>query len=159
MTSSCVPWAVVSGNNCLFQTFSKPSVILCYQTTASASKYQWHNTNKRNHMSILILNRIVFKHTENWQVLQSCTMMMSWRGQTVQGWGLIKLCSLISPLHEIWIYQNHRLATLNYIHICQVSVQLSCGDTCQIWTWYFTGNLCFDDSGKIRKIMEWRKLT
>ena len=76
----------------------------------------------------------------------------------VLGWGLLKLRSLISPLREILIYQEHRLDILNSVHICQVSPQLSSGDTCQIWTWYFTGNLCFDDSKKIRKITKRRKL-
>ena len=57
-----------------------------------------------------------------------------------QGWGLLKLRSIISPLREILIEQKYRLDTPNHVHICQVSPQLSCGDTCQIWTWYHTGN-------------------
>ena len=35
------------------------------------------------------------------------------------------------------------LDTLKHVNICQVSPQLSWGDTCQIWTWYFTRNQCF----------------
>ena len=27
-----------------------------------------------------------------------------------------------------------------------MSPQLSCGDTCQIWTWYSQANLSFDDA-------------
>ena len=59
------------------------------------------------------------------------------------GWGLLKLRSLISPFREILISQNCRFNTHNHVHICQVSPQLSCGDTCQIWTWYRIGNCCF----------------
>ena len=32
------------------------------------------------------------------------------------------------------IKENNSLDTLYHIHICQVSPQLSYGDTCQIWT-------------------------
>ena len=46
-----------------------------------------------------------------------------------QGWGLLKLRSLISPLREILILQKYWLNTYNHVHICQVSPQLSCGDT------------------------------
>ena len=37
------------------------------------------------------------------------------------------------------------LETLNHIHICQVSPQLSCSDTCQIGTWCYIGKQCFDN--------------
>ena len=52
--------------------------------------------------------------------------------------GLLKFRSLIFPLREIFIYQNtcSSLDALNQVHICQVSPQLSCGDTCQIWACY-----------------------
>ena len=65
-----------------------------------------------------------------------------------QGWGLLKLRSLISPLREILIKQKYKSDNFNHVHICQVSPQLSWGDTCQIWTWYHTGNHCFDHSEK-----------
>ena len=41
---------------------------------------------------------------------------------------------------------KYKLDTLNHVHICQVSLQLSCVDTCQIWMWYDTGNEYFDPS-------------
>ena len=63
------------------------------------------------------------------------------------GWGLLKLRSLIYLLRQILIYRNSRLDILNHFHIWQVSPQLSCGDTCQIWTWYFIVNVCFDSAG------------
>ena len=67
----------------------------------------------------------------------------------VQGWGLLKLRSFISPLREILILQKYRLDTFNHVHICQVSPQLSCSDTCQIWTSYHSGNHCFHHSEKL----------
>ena len=34
----------------------------------------------------------------------------------------------------------------NHIRFWQMSPQLSCGDTCQIWTWYSIANDSFDIS-------------
>ena len=63
---------------------------------------------------------------------------------TGQGWGLLKLRSLISPWAKYSISQKCPLGSLNHIHIWQVSPQLGCGDTWQIWTWYSIHNVCFD---------------
>ena len=41
---------------------------------------------------------------------------------------------------------------LNHTHICQVSLQLSCSDTWQIWMWYSTGECCFVHSEKKSKM-------
>ena len=65
------------------------------------------------------------------------------------GWGLLKLRSLISPLQKISIYHNSRSHTLHHVHIWQVSPQLSCGDTCQIWTSYFIVNVYFDSAENV----------
>ena len=65
------------------------------------------------------------------------------------GWGLLKLRSLISPLQKISIYHNSRSHTLNHVNIWQVSPQLSCGDSCQIWTSYFIVNVCFDSAENV----------
>ena len=51
-------------------------------------------------------------------------------GSTFQGWGLLKLRSLISPLREHLVSRKY---TFNHVHFCQVFLQLSCGDTCQTW--------------------------
>ena len=51
---------------------------------------------------------------------------------TVQGWGLLKLRSLISPQAKFSILQTYLLDCLNHIYIWQVPPQPSCGDTCQI---------------------------
>ena len=63
----------------------------------------------------------------------------------VLGWGLLKLRSSISPYAKFSISQKYLLHSLNLFHIWQVSPQLSCGDTCQIWTWYSIAHMYFDD--------------
>ena len=69
-------------------------------------------------------------------------------GWAYLGWGLLKLRSLISPLAKFSILQKYLLYYLHHIHIWQVSPQLSCGNTCQIWTWYLIGNQCFGNGEK-----------
>ena len=51
----------------------------------------------------------------------------------VLGSGSLKPCG--------WIlnFVKYLLHPLNHIHIWQVSLQLSCSDTCQIWMWYWIG--------------------
>ena len=66
----------------------------------------------------------------------------------LQGWGLLKLRSLIAPLAKFSILLKYLSDYLHQIHIWQVSPQLSCGDTCQIWTWYSIGNQCCDNGEK-----------
>ena len=48
---------------------------------------------------------------------------------------LIKLNSLNFQLKSFYLCKC-LLGCLNHFHILQVSVQLSCINTCQIWTWY-----------------------
>ena len=43
---------------------------------------------------------------------------------------------------------------MNHIHIWQVSPQLSCGDTCQIWMRYSLSNWYFDNILRLEKIKE-----
>ena len=89
-----------------------------------------------------------FRHVTWWRVSQKCSGK---KGGWIQGWGLLKLRSLISPLRKILILQKYMWDTFNDVHICQVSPQHSCGDTCQIWTWYHSGNHCFHHSEKLGK--------
>ena len=46
---------------------------------------------------------------------------------------------------------KYLLDSLHHIHIWQVSPQLSCGDTYQIWTWYLIPNMYFGDVEKLGK--------
>ena len=59
------------------------------------------------------------------------------------GWGLLSqfppfcYCSNFSSLSK------HTLAVKYRVYIWQVSPQLSCGDTCQIWMWFEESNMYF----------------
>ena len=48
------------------------------------------------------------------------------------GWGLLKLHPIISPPAKFSILEKYLLESLNHIHVWQVSLQPSSGDTCQI---------------------------
>ena len=61
-------------------------------------------------------------------------------------WGLLKLCLLISLQRKFSILQKYWLDSWSHFHIWQVSPQLSCGDTCQIWMWCSICNQCFDNN-------------
>ena len=57
------------------------------------------------------------------------------RGLTSQGWGLL---SQFPPFHYFLNFSEqpkHMLAIEYHVYIWQVSPQLSCVDTCQIWMW------------------------
>ena len=77
--------------------------------------------------------------------LALCISLQYWCDTIVWdlGWRLLKFHLLISPLQQISIYQNSRLDALNHVHIWQMSPQLSCNDTCLLWMWYHTVNMCF----------------
>ena len=50
------------------------------------------------------------------------------------------------PIGDISFFQKYLLDVLNHFHIWQVSPQLSCGDTCEIWNWYVVHKHCFNNS-------------
>ena len=54
--------------------------------------------------------------------------------------------------------KKYLLGLLYHIHIWQVSPQLSCDDTCQIWVWYVTGHPCFVNYELWKKNSEQQKL-
>ena len=60
-----------------------------------------------------------------------------------QGWGLLSqfppFC-YFPNFSELW---NHTLAIDYHVYIWQVSPQLSCGGTCQIWMWLKEFNMYF----------------
>ena len=74
------------------------------------------------------------------------------------GLWLLKLCSVISPLWIHLILDDYPLHSLNHIHIWQVSLQLGCSDTCQIWMRYLICQQFLWRFWENGKIMEWRKL-
>ena len=50
---------------------------------------------------------------------------------------------LHSVIFQFFIIVKHTLAVKYRIYIWQVSPQLSCGDTCQIWMWFEESNMYF----------------
>ena len=70
-----------------------------------------------------------------------------------RSWGGVTLAPFVNiSVSKILISQKCLLHSLNLIHIWKVSPQLSCGDTCQIWTWYSIANMYFDDVEKLGKL-------
>ena len=77
-----------------------------------------------------------------------CSFRVLFPLHVIRGWGLLKLHLWISPLWLFKILQNWMLDYLNHVHIWQLSPQLSCSDTCQIWMWYVIVIPCFDKTKK-----------
>ena len=88
-------------------------------------------------------------HAQQWDAItHPCTNFSSvevraWLSYYIQGWGLL---SQFPPFRYFPIFSalsNHTLAIEYHVYIWQVSPQLSCGDTCQIWMWFEESNMCF----------------
>ena len=62
---------------------------------------------------------------------------------TVQGWGLLMQFSPFRYFANFSALSKQTLAIEYPVYIWQVSPQLSCGDTCRIWTWFDESNMYF----------------
>ena len=80
---------------------------------------------------------------KNWKCLWVHNFLWFFRSESQWFW-LLKYPSLISPLGIFPVWQKCFLYPLNHILTWQVSLQLSCRDTCQIWMWYSIDNQCFE---------------
>ena len=60
-----------------------------------------------------------------------------------QGWGLLSQFSPFRYFPHFPLLSKQTLAIEYRVHIWQVSPQLSCGDTCQIWMWFRESNRYF----------------
>ena len=63
--------------------------------------------------------------------------------EDVQGWGLLIEFSRFRYFPHFLLLSKQTLAIEYHVYIWQVSPQLSCGDTCQIWMWFRESNRCF----------------
>ena len=72
------------------------------------------------------------------RITKHCYLITIIRYNIVQGW---RLLSQFPPIFSA--LSNHTLAIEYHVYIWQVSPQLSCGDTCQIWMWFEESNMCF----------------
>ena len=61
----------------------------------------------------------------------------------LQGWGLLSQFSPFRYFPHFPLLSKQTLAIEYRVHIWQVSPQLSCGDTCQIWMWFRESNRYF----------------
>ena len=61
----------------------------------------------------------------------------------IQGWGLLSQFSPFRYFPHFPLLSKQTLSNGYHIYIWQVSSQLSCGDTCQIWMWFRESNRYF----------------
>ena len=61
----------------------------------------------------------------------------------VQGWGLLSRFPPFRSFPNFSALSKHTLDIEYHVYIWQVSPQLSCGDTCQIWKWFKESNRYF----------------
>ena len=70
-----------------------------------------------------------------------------WSGSVIRspplGWGLLSQFSPFRYFPHFPLLSKQTLAIEYRVHIWQVSPQLSCGDTCQIWMWFGESNRYF----------------
>ena len=73
------------------------------------------------------------------------------------GWGLLSQIPPFRYFLNFVALSKHTLAIVYYIYIGQVSPQLSCGDTCQIWMWFEEFNMyfCHIENFAYGEINEW----
>ena len=60
-----------------------------------------------------------------------------------QGWGLLSQFLPFRYFPNFSALSKQTLAIEYHVYIWQVSPQLSCGDTCQIWMWFEKSNMYF----------------
>ena len=77
-------------------------------------------------------------------VIASCMFITKLQGSS-PGVGVTKAPFLNFSVSKIFDPVKYMLDYLHHIHIWLVSPQLSCGNTCQIWTWYTIANMYFGD--------------
>ena len=59
------------------------------------------------------------------------------------GWGLLNQFPPFRYFPKFSSLSKHTLTVKYRVYIWQVSPQLSCGDTCQIWMWFKKSNMYF----------------
>ena len=72
-------------------------------------------------------------------------MMSSWHGNAfrITGVGVTKPIFSVPLFSTFPLLSKQTLAIEYHVYIWQVSPQLSCGDTCQIWMWFRESNRYF----------------
>ena len=93
--------------------------------------------------------------TKLWSLFQISKILWQWRRWkdhrmhntgchiTMLGWGLLSQFPPFRYFPNFSSLSKHTLTVKYRIYIWQVSPQLSCGDTCQIWMWFVESNMYF----------------
>ena len=71
--------------------------------------------------------------------------------------GVTKGPSVITLLGKIWIMHKCKFYHINHGHVWQVSLHVSCRNSCQIWMWYSVGNLCLVNDKKTSETLKQKK--
>ena len=72
--------------------------------------------------------------------------LSTWTGSSILdhlGWGLLSRFPPFRYFPNFSALSKHTLDIEYHVYIWQVSPQLSCGDTCQIWKWFKESNRYF----------------
>ena len=64
--------------------------------------------------------------------------------------GGIQVTLLNSSVEEIFQFAKMPVSFFESLYILRVSLQLICGDTCEIWTWYSIAIQCFDNLARYK---------
>ena len=75
--------------------------------------------------------------------LRALIWQLHWPTCHVQGWGLLSQFPLFRYFPKIFFAVKTHFNVKYGVHIWQVSPQLGCGDTCQIWMWFEESNIYF----------------
>ena len=115
---------------------------MVYQNTSQDSQNYAHN------LSLAVLLWLILPYSPgsiHWKQIPECSSSMMDTEKPWSGVGVTKAPFVSCSVSTIFDLEEVALSSFNHIHICPVSPQLSCGNTCQIWTWCSIGNVCFGD--------------
>ena len=87
-------------------------------------------------MKLAMLQKLIFFLNERWSSFPPSIARD-------QGWGLLSQFLTFRYFPNFSSLSKHTLAVKYRVWIWQVSPQLSCGDTCQIWMWFEESNMYF----------------
>ena len=142
-------------------TQSLMHIYVTWNNTTTAGMVWWRISSKENNFNVL-----QYKYQDHWRInntlarysglcychLHDCInflkpddpYMRQWTGSSlVQGWGLLSQFLPFRYFLNFSSLSKHTLAVKYRVYIWQVSPQLSCGDTCQIWMWFVESNIYF----------------
>ena len=85
----------------------------------------------------------MFRRNKLWTYFDAPVATINGRVQLNLGWGLLSQFPPFRYFPKFSSLSKDTLAVKYRVYIWQVSPQLSCGDTCQIWMWFEESNMYF----------------